>query len=172
MAGGSIDPENPRDRPCSHCGLYYAQQGIFAHERNCPAKDLAEKGFTIIPPGGDGSEGIDEVEEPTPDPDAVEGGTPEPDAVEPTETAAVATDGGEAMDPPTFESSTSRSSSTTTTETEVEAAAADAVAEVDDEPETVDCPKCGADSEKRPSELTRGKQYQCSECDGRFIYRP
>ncbi|MBV0903921.1 hypothetical protein [Haloarcula salina] len=41
-------------------------------------------------------------------------------------------------------------------------------ADVDHEPETVDCPHCDTDTELTPGEHDEGQRYRCDECGGRY----
>ena len=40
--------------------------------------------------------------------------------------------------------------------------------DVQEEPETVDCPRCNTDTELRPEDHQEGQRYQCDECGGSY----
>jgi len=40
--------------------------------------------------------------------------------------------------------------------------------DVQEEPETVDCPHCETDTELTPDEHEEGQRYRCDECGGRY----
>jgi hypothetical protein len=106
MSNGSHEPEHPRDVQCNHCGRYFRNDGIHAHEENCP---LAEVDETIVPLANDGGGPVppnEEVQGGQPAQDG-EGVAPDPvggDGLENVDNDPVRTDGGESgpapADPP------------------------------------------------------------------------
>lgn len=97
MSQGSREREHPRDVQCKHCGRYYRNDGIHAHEENCPYDAVEE---TIVPLASEGEGDVtpsDTGGDVTPAQDgAGEGVDPTPDTSEET----TVTDGGP-RSPPT-----------------------------------------------------------------------
>jgi len=148
MGGGSKSPESPSEQQCIHCGLWYSDRGIKAHEQNCDLEGFdvvlneIEDGHPMHGGAPDDGESPD-----TPDPDAVEGDTPTTDGADPSE--AVTDGSGLGLSGPP------------SGDVDVDVEETDAA---DADPGTVDCPNCGADLKATPDEVAAADTPACGEC--------
>lgn len=142
---------------CPHCGLYYSNRGINSHERNCDVEepilpldrheDTPDPSGEGTTEGADPSDGVGAGDNPEPTPPE-----PEPDTEPATDTA---TDGGSAglgLDgPPDWGGDGDPSEGT----------------EEIEEPDTVECPTCGADTGLTPDEHEDGQTYR-NDCGHKY----
>lgn len=158
MKGGTLEPENPRDQQCEHCGLYFSAQGVHNHQRSCPLEHIDARVQPLDDPvearttesSTQDESPDDEVPDTEPTVSGAESSSPEPEPVP-------ATDGGEnpALDAPEPQPR--------------ERTQSDERSGKDEETETLDCPACGTDTGATEDDVEAGKTYRCSDCRGKVV---
>lgn len=148
MAGGSHSPESPRDQQCRHCGRWFSDRGIKAHESNCEFEQWDVVLVELEDPDDVGGTPPVEGSVPTePEPADGEAGNPTTHGSDPSDAV---TDGGEGL---------GLSGPPSTPEPEE-----DPTDDPEPERETEDCPRCGSDLEATEEEIAAAENPQCSEC--------
>ncbi|AUV82072.1 hypothetical protein C2R22_10775 [Salinigranum rubrum] len=155
MKGGTLEPENPREQQCEHCGLYFSAQGVHNHQRSCPLEHIDARvqplddpveARTTEPSTQEESPDV-EVTDTEPDVSGAESPLPDPEP---------ATDGGNpAFDGPEPEAR--------------ESVQGGGESDAGEEPDTLDCPACGADTGASEDDVKAGKTYRCTECRGKVV---